>query len=314
VMTLRHRAAAPEMQAWKDGVSLGTNTAGSAGAVAQQNIGSFGDGGGNFAEADIAAVILYARALSDAEVNYVNAFLLEEYRRPFLPDEIQIDNPVHWFRLNDAAGTFVDRGSLLSNATGVNSPNRGVEGLIAHDPGRAVGFVGANGTRIDIPHNVAHTTPPYTIEAVVRRDGNPGGFGVNVVAIKENGAAATAGFSFGISTTPDPDKPFMTLFQNDGTKRASTASATVAIGQRFHMLATVGGVGQPVVLYINGAAQPASANQTLPAQTADGVLALGALPPAIEVGTVTVQDFAFYASALSSARILAHANAAISGT
>lgn len=219
--------------------------------------------------------------------------------------EVLADSPLAYWRLGDSSGTtMTDSGGSARNGTYQNTPALGEASLILSDASNtAVKFL-ASGTKFATVANAAwmNFSGDFTVECwvkpavsvtaatarqyVAKYNVNPGGNGL-YLCIDSTGKP-TFGLRFG------------------GTDVTIIAGSAVTLGNIYHLVGVRSGTTS--TLYVNGVSAGSSTNSGNPAADAS-TLAVGALAGVGQYADATIDEVAFYSSALSLTRVGVHYSA-----
>lgn len=218
---------------------------------------------------------------------------------------ILADSPVAYWRLGDATGTTAadSSGNALAG-TYHGGFTLAEPGSLAGDSDTSVLFDGSTGY-MEVPNNAAFDVTALTLEcwakvtSVPGSSSNPWIFGRADANSSNNGAFL---FLFGSSGTAVAD------FKAGGTDKTIIGATSIVGGKWHHVAATLAGVttGSAVKLYVDGAVD---ASGTI---AADFAWAGEVVRAAISTNSFWqafpgyLDELAWYGTALSSARILAH--------
>lgn len=217
--------------------------------------------------------------------------------------EVLADSPLVWPRQGDPSGsTMTDSSGNVRHGTYPSVPTLAVAGLVAGDADTAANFNGSTnyGSIADAAWmDVAN----ITVEAIIKPDV------VNVIKSiidrDQNGASRI--FQFRVSNTAKLQMVYWTT--TGGPFTVSGATSLVA-GTAYHVAAVYDGA--TLKLYLNGA-QDASVAQAGSLQVGTALLAVGRNSSAVGGAAWfdgVIDEPAMYGTALSAARIDAHATAA----
>ena len=205
--------------------------------------------------------------------------------------EVLTDQPAHWWRLGEAAGstTAIDRGSSAIDGTIGAGVTPGVAGLISRESGTATQFA-LNGYGIAAPAAYTYSSG-ITVEFVIRPDSLPPANTYMAVA----NAGPTQKLGVELRTTGH----LQTYVDGVASVGTGGPNALVA-GQTYHIAIVFSSSGG--TLYRNGV--NVNTDVAVPtATTAD--LYIGGQPGT--TAATTLQEFAIYGTALTADRVAAHA-------
>lgn len=226
--------------------------------------------------------------------------------------EVLADGPVHWWKLDEPAGTDVVFDSVGDyHLTGFSeTPTFGAEGVVARDAGGAM--------EIDHDDEGVYSTSlrppvvdgaPCTIEVVLSANTASGG-----VLVFTNVYAGSSGFDDELIVRFDATDGEIewAVFRNGSGTLATSTTTSIADGDRIHIACTWESNGD-LNIYRNGVdVTSGTPNVTagLFAPTVFDRLVIGNLPPDVtDAYWGRYQFLAVYDQALSAARIAAHAEA-----
>lgn len=213
------------------------------------------------------------------------------------------DNPLSYYRMDAASGTVeTDLGSRAQNATINGTVSYSQTGAILGDTDKAMKPNGTTGY-LSVPTTSLPTgSSSFSMECWVNFSSLPGA-GVYPVVIA-NGSNAT---NQEVSIYCNGDGPnVMNAGINGGTDIPATSS--ISANKWYHIVVTYNGT--TCTLYQNGVSQ---ATQNLTFNITYGSLTIAQEFSAHFAGC-TIDEVAFYSTALSSTRVLAHYNAGIAVT
>lgn len=210
--------------------------------------------------------------------------------------EVRTDNPTHWWRLGDPAGSTQASDAVgtahlmreVNTGAGGTAPTFGASGLTVRDPDTAVTFTGGAALRPTIP-----IFPPGTAMTVefILADNNPGT--TRVVAT-------------------DPNSIFYVQILSTGALRwvvggtTVTTSSTPFNDTSPHHVALTRSAAGALKIYVDGA-DVTGAGGTDTTGLSSVLAGLGDYNS--NVAAFTVDEFAIYDTVLSTTRIAAHSSA-----
>lgn len=213
--------------------------------------------------------------------------------------EVLADNPAVYWRLGEASGTqAADASGNARHGTYVGSPTLGVTGLLTGDPDTCITLPGATTERVEITYAAWMDASAVTTEAVVQTTASAIG---NIV---DRDDPSPRVFQFRMTGAGKVE--FIVI---GGSSPSAVGSTSINDGNPHHVAATYDGA--TIKVYVDGTLDGStSTSQALStgANLFAGVnhsTALFAQPWNGEIDEV-----AYYTSALSAARIAAHAAAA----
>ncbi len=234
-------------------------------------------------------------------------------------DSLLVDNPIAYWRLNESTGRALNIGSLgdVVSGTYVGGVTRGVNGLIVGDPDLAAGFDGVYGYVAIPSHDAINTGGPYaarTIELWFRASAPL----TDTQVLYEEGG----------------DINGLNIFLNDNQLTVGAwadnagqwISTTVTADTVYHVALVFSGTAQSVTGYLNGMSFGSASISFTEIPSHTGQIAIGAISYGTRYSnaissTAVITDFfsgvidevALYNSALSAARIQAHAAGCYTG-
>ncbi|MEW6473449.1 MAG: LamG-like jellyroll fold domain-containing protein [Actinomycetota bacterium] len=227
--------------------------------------------------------------------------------------EVQADSPTHWWRLNEPDGQTIafDSSGNGNDATYVDSPIRGQQGLVSRDPNTSTLFDHPVGNLVSFSGGPI-TAFPFTLEAVVMI---PEARDNEFRQIYDQAIDSNNWVSLWIEDTAigQPGKVVIAI-RNGGTTQRSVISTSRVDDGSVHHIAVRGVSGTEIRMYVDGVEE----TNVLTAGTA--VIPAGAYTANMgnwvdtggggEFGLAGyLQDVAVYNTALSAARVAVHADA-----
>lgn len=211
--------------------------------------------------------------------------------------EVLADSPLAYWRLGDASGTtMTDSSGNARHGIYAGSPGLGTVGLLTGDGDTAVTFDGVDdfGEVADAAWMDTGTT--LTVEAWIKTTAT----GLRQIITRDDGTG-TRSFQF---LTNGASLQFVKIASGVVT---STVSTSINDGVRHHVVATYDGAN--IRLYKDGAlVQTTAATGSL---SSDDKLRIGLRATGAEFFSGVIDEAAYYGTALSAARVLAHYNAGI---
>lgn len=220
--------------------------------------------------------------------------------------EVLADSPLAYWRLGESSGTtMLDSSSNGRNGTYQGGPSLGATGLLLDDSNTAVVFDGVDDVSL-VPAAAWMTAPSFTAEAIFSPSTIAAGAGTIVcrngagpVWILRREGAKILGYVFA-----------------GGLFKSITSTTTLVAGLRYHAVLTYD--GSTLRLYVGGSFETSLAVTGLSTATTSPVsIGANSLATPSECFAGTIDEVAFYGSALSAGRLAAHAAAAppaLSGT
>lgn len=224
--------------------------------------------------------------------------------------EVLADSPLAYWRLGDPSGTTMTDGSGNShNGTYQNSPSLAQASLLLTDAANtAVKFL-ASGTQFATVANAAwmNFNGDFTVECWVKPAVSVTAATARQYVAKYNTAGGGNGLYLCIDTAGKPT--FGLRFA--GSDITIIASTAVALGNIYHIVGVRSGTTS--TLYVNGVSAGTSTNSGNPAADAS-TLAVGALSGIGQYADATIDEVAFYNTALSPTRVGVHYTAGTSAS
>lgn len=211
--------------------------------------------------------------------------------------EVLADSPRIYWRLNDPSGTSaVDSSGGSRNGTYNGSPTLGATGLLVGDPSdTAVQFDG-----VDDYASASDTVSlsAYTAEAWVKLTATPGGTGATILA-KYSSTASARLFVLYVTSGRTLSAQF---YESTGLS-TNISGSVLTLNTTYHVVVTfTGGTGR---IYLNGSLN-ASGSRAGTLSSAAIPFNAGAQPGPTALFAGTIDEAAFYPTALSAARIGDH--------
>lgn len=213
------------------------------------------------------------------------------------------DSPLLYYRLNETSGTTcMDTSGNARNGTYSGGYTLGITGAITSDPtNKAVNFTGASG-KMDVPYGAYMDAASITVETWVLSTIT--GQGPLWDRDKGNGTTSPRVWQFRLSNSK---VEFIRIGGTGGTITA-TSVKSVNDGNWHHVAATYD--GSNIRIYIDGALDK---TVSAPGAFSGHPAAMSLAVNDASVGAVylngVLDEAAYYGTALSGARILAHYNA-----
>ena len=218
---------------------------------------------------------------------------------------VAADSPIAHFRLGEPSGTTCSPVSGTAVGTYQNTPTLGVTGLIAGDADTSVTFASASDEYVSIATMPAGSTSGATIEAWVKPGtlttddfsvvGKWGAQGVEHHLLRYYEAGASSFWRWGAY---------------DGTARDVNITHQLTSGTTYHVVGVHDYSAETFKLYINGSqqgtTQDLSAWSAMSAIAYEAVSSIAAFQSGTQLWNGTIDEVAFYSTALSSTRVAAH--------
>lgn len=216
-------------------------------------------------------------------------------------DEVLADTPALYWRLGESSGTVAaDASGNSRTGTYEGSYTQGQTGL-AGDANTCVDFTGGDVFRT---YEAWQDDTTFTVEAIIRADS------VSSYKAVVNTDGVTRGWNLYVK-----DGKLHVYNFNEVNPEVLFGATTLSTGVTYHVAFVSNGTTQKV--YLNGV-EDGSATQTMPAQSGTNRLFMVGASVA---GSATIEsrnlqfdgkidEVAYYSTALSAARLLAHADAA----
>lgn len=209
--------------------------------------------------------------------------------------EVIKDSPIYFLRMNDLAASSVamDYSGGIRNGSYVGSPTKEVAGLL--NDGTAVTLNGSS-QYVSIPASSAANVTNFSIEIWYKGTGS--GYLVNR---DDTGSTKVWDVVVGVSGTIS----FINWDGLAGSPQSLAGSVNVADNQPHHIVCVKSGL--TVSIYIDGVLDASTTLGTTPPTSASPVINIGRRANgASSYLAGTVDDFAFYGTALGTDRITAH--------
>lgn len=209
------------------------------------------------------------------------------------------DSPLAYWRLGEASGNFADSSGNGRTATKAGTITHDVNSLLPSDKSnRAISLAGAGWAS-----GAANVNPTaITLEAWVRFTSLATG---PSIVYRDTGVAGNRIFQFRVESTGEIRLTIWTT--GGGPFTASSATGVIAINTTYHVAATYNNAN--MIVYVNKTAVKTQA-QTGNLASGTGSYWFGADTAAGHAVSGTIDEVAIYPTALSSARISAHYDAA----
>jgi len=219
-------------------------------------------------------------------------------------EEVLADSPVAYWRLGEASGTTAvdETGSHDGTYSGVTL---GATGLLAGDTDTAVDF-DTNSDYIEVADHADFETSTFTFECWVQHDA-PTTDDLWVIADKTGTSGANGSFGLWYDNRSSQGSPLRLRFLCNGSDLNWVGTAVAdALSAGAHVVFVADGTSGK--MYVNGVER---ASGTIGANSANSLpLRLGQIANNTTLGwDGTFDEAAFYSTALSAARVLAHYNA-----
>lgn len=219
--------------------------------------------------------------------------------------EVLSDSPLAYYRLGESSGTtMVDASGNSRDGSHVATPTLGATSLLVGDSNTAVGY--SSGKYSEVTSATWMDASPFTIEALIKPTGVSG---TQTIASRYDGGDSG---SFTVSSWTlrlDGNKLACYIFAGT-TFSAATQSTTLSAGTTYHVAATYDGT--TVTVYVNGTSVGTATRTGMNSPVSRNLRIARSGNSATEPYTGTIDEVAYYGSALSSTRISAHYTAATS--
>ncbi|HYH89497.1 MAG TPA: LamG-like jellyroll fold domain-containing protein [Solirubrobacteraceae bacterium] len=197
--------------------------------------------------------------------------------------EVASDGPLVWYRLGEnSAAPLLDSAPPPQDGTCVNGVTFGLAGALANDADTARGFDGR--AAYCYANNITAPTTAYTIEGWMK------------LASASAGTVAEHGGSGALYVTTNS-------FCMRNAWEGMCWPSTPAVGTWYHMAATWSATDGIARLYVNGVLRASAVNGARPSGTSTFYVGYGQSAPWFHG---TIDEVAYYPTALSAARIAAH--------
>lgn len=210
--------------------------------------------------------------------------------------EVAVDSPSHWWRLGEAAGTTLAFDAIgTAHAVVYGAPIFGTDGMVVHEADTAVRF-DAVGQGLVVPAGTFPTgTGPFTIEVIARFPAHS----VTRVVWESQYSASTLSLTMDAALTDLDGSVMGTAVSTNGANFEDDAP---------HHVAIVRDGTNRLYIYVDGVDRtngtPSSA-----ASIVDAPITIGNVQTFGNTPNHTIDELAVYPTALSAARIAAHAAA-----
>jgi hypothetical protein len=234
------------------------------------------------------------KAVRDASSSaYSNAVQATTLAPTTYAGTVLADHPTSYWRLDETGGTIAGDETVANPGTFLGGVTLGVPGLLANDPGTAVGFDGVSGDVRVGQSGSLDLSSALTIEAWIRPSSLPSAGSPRSIVAKPGSYALQLNGS----------QAELVVVQLGLRVRLAAPVGTIVAGDRYHVVGTFDGVNQR--LYVNGA-QVASAALGGSADVTIGGIRIGSWDGRQEFFAGTIDEAAVYNAPLSAARIAAH--------
>ena len=209
---------------------------------------------------------------------------------------IRAASPNGYWRLNEAAGSFLDSSTNSNNGTEVGTITRDIDGILTSGNNKAVNMPGVAGNYISVPVAAAVTNlANHSIECWVK----PTAIGTSMMLYGEN---SSGGVTAGTSIEPDGRARYFII--SAGATLTSLYGRTLVAGQVYHIVATLDSV-TGMQLYVNGVSEDTSA-VTAPVVNVLVSVYLGAIGQLITPLNGVLDEVTNYDYTLTAEQVLEH--------
>lgn len=206
------------------------------------------------------------------------------------------DSPLAYYRLGETSGSaMLDSSGNARDGTYGASAALGATGLVG-DSDKAIDALGT-GIAGTVPSATWMNLTAFTVEVVFVGDVVDG---YSVIASRWNGSS-----QFAMMFLIRPDAGVLKFYRASGGSYINVGSLPLVAGTRYHVVATYTDVGNDMRLYVNGALQASGSSGGANNQPTEP-LTIGAHGGAGDPFDGRIDEFAFYGTALSAARVAAH--------
>lgn len=224
------------------------------------------------------------------------------------PDEILVDGPVAFYRLDETVGTVAEDSSGMGQAAayaGINAPTLGLTGFLV-DGNKAIEMSGsgADASYVLTPGVLNPATTSFTLEAVVQTDA----IGAHQMVFQQRDVNGTGRTLLRVSATGEVDS-----FIGGATRRSGIS---VAAGEPLHLVMVFERTGLStsnegegtVIFYVNGVKGNSIAmNGSNGVEPSDGEFVIGTQKGFNgQYFNGVIDEVVFYDKALTEARIVEH--------
>lgn len=209
------------------------------------------------------------------------------------------DSPKLYYRLGQTTSTMTDSSGSGLAGTVVGSPERGITGLLTGDADSAIKFNAAN-QEVSRAHNaLLNVADTFTFEAWIKVTAIAGG--QHCICFKIGGSNTTAKFVVLAEGKLQLRVP--------GKANIITGKTVLVAGVIYHVVVVKSGSTRK--LYVNGV-DDTGALEEFTCKNNEGTLHLGVEEPGEgENFNGVLDEFAYYSTALSEARVKAHYEAGL---
>ena len=205
------------------------------------------------------------------------------------------DSPRIYWRLGEASGNAADASGNGKVGTLNAAPTQGTAGLLTADTDTAYTFTGAANQRVTVAETIDPTS--FSVDAWVNQGTSTGG---RIIAARHDGGLATSVFVFRLNVGK------LEIRVERGAGAVSdilTAPAALTAG-RHHVAATV--TPSSTRLYVDGAEVASLASSAAALNTVDTPFTVGGYSTGGNQFIGVIDEVAYYDTALSEARVVAH--------
>jgi hypothetical protein len=221
--------------------------------------------------------------------------------------EVAADAPFRYWKLEEPSGsTATDSSGNAGNGTYVGSPTLAQTGLVAGDAGTSVLFPGAASTRVTVVDSAGYDSTSVTVECWFKSTDATSA--PNMVS-RDGGGSGNRSFQFRLNA----GAPSFVYFRGGSTGGANEIvdPSTRNDGSPHHMAATVDDATKTATLYVDGAQVDQDVGFSGGSLSPSTFLLIGTRTSVANPYAGNLQKVAYYTTALSAARVLAHYNAGI---
>lgn len=206
---------------------------------------------------------------------------------------VMADAPLFYGRLGEASGTtMVDSSGNGRNGTYSGAPVLGAAGLLTGDADTAVRFTGSN--YATVPFASWLNAGTFTIEAIIK-------YTVWGTVLDRDQDNANRSFQWFVNGSGRLESNY---WVTPGGLFTITGATALTLGQKYHVAMTHD--GSNVRLYVNGVQDAVQARAGTVMASTNSALQIAANRSAFNMAQGTIDEVAYYGTALSATRLAAH--------
>lgn len=213
-------------------------------------------------------------------------------------DVVLADSPLAFYRLGDASGSALtdSSGNARNGTYSTTNVTYAAPSLTAITPGITLA---SGGNALIADATWQNTGAAITVEAWIK----PSGTGGRTVFAKDNtGSTGTSAWRLGVNTA----NQVQFLFWHSALTTV-TGTTTLQAGVWYHIAGTYSVASGNAIVYVNGVAETTIGGKTGSITSIVRDVYIGRLAGGSELYTGSIDEVALYGTALSAARVLAHA-------